>query len=101
MSGIILIPKTIEQNQEYMFCANVKDDTIIRDSKIPDSYYEDTDRISIAKTTVVLSEKISGDIPNPGNTKYSQRYNTIEHSKATSGVTTTVTDYLKQRGINP
>lgn len=101
MSGIILIPKTIEQNQEYMFCANVKDDTIIRNSKIPDSYYNDKDRISIAKATVVLSEKISGDIPDPGSNKYTSQYNTIEHTKASSNVTNTVTDYLKQRGINP
>ncbi|WP_279148310.1 hypothetical protein [Segatella bryantii] len=70
MSGIILIPQTIEQNQEYMFCANVKDDTIIRDAKIPESYYNDQNRLSITKANVILSEKIEGDIPDPGDTKY-------------------------------
>lgn len=29
MSGMVIIPKVIEQNQQYMFAANVKDDTII------------------------------------------------------------------------
>jgi hypothetical protein len=34
MSGIMLIPKTLEQNQEYLFCANVTDDTIIKDISV-------------------------------------------------------------------
>jgi len=34
MSGLILVPQVVEQNQNYMFCGNVKDDTIIRDVKI-------------------------------------------------------------------
>jgi hypothetical protein len=45
MSGLILIPKVIEQNQEYMFCANVTDDTIIKDLSIS----EDDSRISMVK----------------------------------------------------
>ena len=31
MSGMVVIPTVIEQNQQYMFAANVKDDTIIPD----------------------------------------------------------------------
>jgi hypothetical protein len=30
MSGMVIIPKVIEQNQQYMFASNVKDDTIIQ-----------------------------------------------------------------------
>lgn len=30
MSGLIIIPKVIEQNQQYLFASNVKDDTIIQ-----------------------------------------------------------------------
>ena len=105
MSGIILIPQTIEQNQEYMFCANVKDDTIIRDAKIPESYYNDQNRLSITKANVILSEKIEGDIPDPGDTKYveSQECNRLEHIQKgqKENITETVQDYLQQRGINP
>ena len=105
MSGIILIPQTIEQNQEYMFCANIKDDTIIRDAKIPESYYNDQNRLSITKANVILSEKIEGDIPDPGDTKYveSQEYNQLEHIQKgqKENITETVQDYLQQRGINP
>jgi hypothetical protein len=32
MSGMVIIPKIIEQNQQYMFASNVKDDTIIEAS---------------------------------------------------------------------
>lgn len=31
MSGMVVIPKVIEQNQQYMFASNIKDDTIIPD----------------------------------------------------------------------
>lgn len=37
MSGIIIIPKVIEKNQDYMFAANVKDDTIIKNLTIDKS----------------------------------------------------------------
>lgn len=31
MSGLVVIPRVIEQNQQYMFASNIKDDTIIQD----------------------------------------------------------------------
>ena len=34
LSGIQIIPDVIEYNQDYMFAANVKDDTIITDIEI-------------------------------------------------------------------
>lgn len=34
LSGMVIIPKVIEQNQQYMFAANVTDDTIIENVKI-------------------------------------------------------------------
>ena len=37
MSGLIIVPKVIEKNQDYMFAANVKDDTIIKDLTIDKS----------------------------------------------------------------
>ena len=93
MSGIILIPKALEQNQEYMFCANVTDDTIIKDLSIE----EDDSRISIVKAQVILSENIEGDIPEVSNIYYKDSYNSI--SGIPSGATT-VTEYLQERGID-
>lgn len=34
MSGMVIIPKVIEQNQQYLFASNVKDDTIIQDDDL-------------------------------------------------------------------
>ena len=93
MSGLILIPKVIEQNQEYMFCANVTDDTIIKDLSIS----EDDSRISMVKAQVILSENINGDIPEVSNIYYTDSYNTI--SGIQDGVTS-VTQYLQERGID-
>lgn len=105
MSGIIVIPKTIEQNQEYMFCGNVKDDTILRDVNIPSSYESDKKKITVTKAKVSLSTAIQGDIPSPANAKYasSTEYNTLQYDSSitqANTVTTTVTDYFKQRGIS-
>jgi hypothetical protein len=36
MSGMVIIPKVIEQNQQYLFASNIKDDTII-DAEIPNT----------------------------------------------------------------
>lgn len=58
MSGMILIPECIEQNQEYMFCANIKDDTIIMGAG-PDN----SGSIEQVVTDVVLSETVDGQIP--------------------------------------
>ena len=105
MSGIIVIPKVIEQNQEYMFCGNVKDDTIIQDINIPETYIDDDNKITTTKARVRLSQFSQGDIPDPGNILYSRdtAYNNLwrdQHIEA-DDVATTVTEYLNQRGISP
>ena len=89
MSGLILVPQTIEQNQEYMFCGNVKDDTIIKGVYINTN----NDTIQYVGTEVTLSTKIDGDIPEPGHEKYK--------STDTIGGEYLVTDYLREHGINP
>ena len=89
MSGLILLPQTIEQNQEYMFCGNVKDDTIIRGAEID----TDDNTIQLVDTEVILSTKIDGDIPEPGHTKYSS-LDIIDGSYS-------VEDYMQDHGINP
>lgn len=105
LSGIIIIPETIEQNQEYMFCGNVKDDTIIEDANIPENYIQAKDKITITRAKVVLSTEVKGDIPNPRSIKYlgNAQYDVLTNNTGSTGddVVTTVTDYFRQRGINP
>ena len=59
MSGLILTPHAIENNQNYMFCANVKDETIIRDVNID----TDDQTIGFVTTDVLLSNVCDGHIP--------------------------------------
>jgi hypothetical protein len=58
MSGLILKPRSIETNQQYMFCANVEDDTIIKVR--PDL---STGSIELVKTSVILADKVDDGIP--------------------------------------
>lgn len=96
MSGLILVPQVIEQNQEYMFCANVKDDTIIKGTITPSST-----KPTIVQASVVLSDKISGDIPDHGNhSYYNGEYNNIKDVES-GQVVSTVSDYFSQRGVSP
>lgn len=88
MSGLILVPQVIEQNQEYMFCGNIQDDTIIKNVKLgtPGSITE-------ISATVVLSDKTEGDIPDPGKHYYKDEYTTFSDGSS-------VSDYLIERGVN-
>lgn len=90
MSGLLLIPQVIEQNQEYMFCANISDDTILKNVEISGTKPIPTE----VTATVVLSEKVQGDIPDPGKHYYKDEYNSLSNGD-------TVTEYLQERGINP
>ena len=51
LSGIQIIPDVIEYNQDYMFAANVKDDTIIKDVKAEGG------SISLINTDIKISKK--------------------------------------------
>lgn len=84
MSGLILVPQVIEQNQEYMFCANVKDDTIIKGVSIP-ALEERQHRYELVHANVTLSKDIEGAIPNPGDDKFTDQ---------------NILNYLEERGIN-
>lgn len=55
MSGMVVIPKVIEQNQQYMFASNIKDDTIIPDLHINPGQYT-----HLKKFKVKLSTNITG-----------------------------------------
>lgn len=95
MSGLILVPQVIEQNQEYMFCGNIKDDTIIRGVNISKTSYD------LVKAQVVLSDKIEGDIPDPGNHLYYRgEYNDIK-LVSNDTVVGTVSNYFQNKGISP
>ena len=89
MSGMILVPQIIEQNQEYMFCGNIKDDTILKGYKL-----QSKTTPQIITASVVLSDKIAGDIPDPGKHYYKNEYNSMSDGG-------TVTGYLQERGVNP
>lgn len=95
MQGLILIPQTIEQNQEYLFCGNVKDDTIIKNLTVQKGIYT-----TPIYAEVTLTNTSAGTIPNTGNNKYtSSSYFKYYSNDSNTGIS--VTSYLKQRGINP
>lgn len=54
MSGMVIIPKVIEQNQQYMFAANTQDDTIIQNVNYSN------ENIETIKTKVIISDSIDG-----------------------------------------
>ena len=89
MSGLILIPQTIEQNQEYMFCGNITDDTILKNVSL-----DTAGSITEVTATVVLSDKVDGDIPDPGKHYYKDEYSTLSDGSS-------ILDYFTERGVNP
>lgn len=80
MSGLILIPQTIGQNQNYMFCGNVKDDTILKDLSI-----SNLGAITTIEASIKLSDSLDGNIPQPDNSKITNE---------------SIKNYLESRGIN-
>lgn len=54
MSGMVIIPKVIEQNQQYMFAANVKDDTIINIDSFTGG------NVQTVRKNVIISNSIDG-----------------------------------------
>lgn len=67
MSGMVVIPTVIEQNQQYMFAANVKDDTII-----PDVERVDGGSVEQKIAHITLSTTTTG-VPSQDNTVLSYR----------------------------
>lgn len=94
MSGLIINPQVIQNNQEYMFCANVIDETIIKDVKIPELQEGD---IQVVKTDVCLCEKVDGDIPKiPAMTFSGTQISSTEDSSDVM----TVAEYFTSRNVN-
>lgn len=82
LSGLLIIPKVIENNQDYMFAANVYDDTIIKDLEL-----RSTPKIEQITAEVCISEdtkKSMNAIPRISGQNY----------------TGEITTYLKQRDVN-
>lgn len=104
MSGMMLIPQTIEQNQEYMFCANVKDDTILKDvERLP--YKEGDAGYKLVRADVILSEQSQGDVPNHGNISYKDDWSAMTYwddslNRYVLDDDVSVLDYLEERSIN-
>lgn len=107
MSGLILVPQIIEQNQEYMFCANVKDDTILKGvERVPAEQNEV--EYEIISTKVLLSDKTQGDIPDTGNQSIEGEYNDIYRILSANNdvslnldTNINIRGYLQERDINP
>lgn len=92
MQGLILIPQTIEQNQEYLFCGNVKDDTIIQSLKVTPG-----NNVHQVYTDVTLTNAAGGTIPDAGNNKYTSA--SIIRDYDNNSPVMTVPEYFEQRGI--
>lgn len=81
MSGMVVIPKVIEQNQQYMFASNIKDDTIIPDLDINKT----VNYVNLKKSTVRLSTNVTG----------------IPSQDSWPDANTDKLNYLADRNINP
>lgn len=80
MSGLVIIPKIIEQSQQYLFAANVKDDTILEDVVLPKKT-----TITTKSFKIKLSTNIDG-----APTQSSENITFQE-----------IIDYFRYRNINP
>ena len=87
MSGLILVPQVVEQNQNYMFCGNVKDDTIIRDVTVTPR--GDTAPYNLVCAKINLANDIHGRIPDHGTDSF---VDTGDFN---------YTDYFKSKDVNP
>ena len=93
MSGLILKPRSIETNQQYMFCSNVEDDTIIKVR--PDL---STGSVELVKTSVILADKVDDGIPYNTNNNFEQ----LDQIKKLNGSNVmSVSKYFQNRNINP
>ena len=94
MSGLIIIPKVIETNQQYMFAANVEDNTIITDFSI-------TPKGSIegAQAKVLLANTKESPLPVQSVNLYKDCDATLNNISWNGG-STTVSEYLDKRNIN-
>lgn len=90
--GAIITPKVIEQHQQYLFAANVSDETIIRGITI------DKPQLNIAKTDVVLDSG-GNDIPKEENTVFDDN-GVILFSNDATNYTYKINDYFEDRNVN-
>lgn len=95
LSGLLLIPQTIAQNQNYMFCGNVKDDTILRKIDLPSIPQKET-----ITAKVVIAERTDGEIPSVTKRSYVRAESGVSDLTHLSN-NQTVSSYLEQRSINP
>lgn len=96
MSGLLLIPKHIENNQNYMFCANVEDDTIIKDVHIQ---YGDMKPVY---TSVTLAKNCNGGIPQIPTDLFSDEVYIEDYpiENVTPQAGSPLTYYFEDRGVN-
>lgn len=96
MQGLLLIPQTMAYNQNYMFCGNVTDDTIMKGLSI-----QSNPTISNVEAKVVIADQSDGQIPYVTKKSFSEADCAYIVDYGTQANLTTVSNYIKQRGINP
>lgn len=92
LAGIIIHPYVIENNQDYMFAANVVDDTIIKGLEI-----KSDPTPQLVTSTINISKYYSDKkyaLPNVDNLDF-----TYSNGLLSNGIN--VPDYFKDRNINP
>lgn len=95
LSGIQIIPKIIENNQDYMFAANVTDDTIIKGLSID----KDEKQIELVTANVRLCQGVSDQsLP----VRIGEQFSASDKiTKEDNDNVVSVTDYISSRNINP
>ena len=98
MSGLILVPKYIENNQNYMFCANVQDDTIIKDLTI-DNVDNNNTYLDAVYTNVNLAENCDGGIPKISKSRFPEYIHIKTYDN--DNFVESISDYFEEHCINP
>ena len=94
LSGIQIIPKAIENNQDYMFASNVTDDTIIKNVQL------DTNNtyISPVKTKVCIHKGVTDySLPNTQGEQFSNSDYILDDA---GNQIISIKDYMEDRNIN-
>ena len=92
LQGIIIIPKVIEQNQQYMFASNVKDDTLIPNVQI------DGGSIDMLYAPIFMDNINNGDAPKIGTEQHRAGF-IVDYGETPDDYL--ISTYITDRGINP
>lgn len=95
LQGIIIIPKVIEHNQQYMFASNVKDDTLIP------NVTADSNQINMVYVPIFMDSTSNKEAPLIGTDSYTGNFFTGYYDGGYNTNQYAISTYIKDRGINP